>query len=245
MLCFAERGSGFQLFSDVIDNLSDYKKMHDSFHTFYLSIDHRKMAGLRFVVFLKIKLNKVISFKLVFNNYFLSLSSFDCPASADEFLKQIELITSNPKNISLTGPKSFYSKKSLMNSKNQLNKCKKSIKNKIKKYKKSDISMPCLFNHVTSLDMNDFENFYSLSTLVVRALNPNPNYPKVTVEPNYNESDNLSSNLSKISIENLSNNNSNKQIYKQYIPSSVCSYSSSSSPISPSSSCSYTESDHS
>ena len=43
----AERGSGFQLFSDLIDNLSDYKKMHDSFHTFYLSIDHRKMAGLR------------------------------------------------------------------------------------------------------------------------------------------------------------------------------------------------------
>ena len=54
--------------------------MHESFHTFYLSIDHRKMAGL----------------------------SFDCSSSADEFLKQIELITSNPKNISLTGKLNFY-----------------------------------------------------------------------------------------------------------------------------------------
>lgn len=136
-----------------------------------------------------------------------------------------------------------------MNSKSQLNKCKQSIKHTIKKYKKSDISMPCLFNHVTSLDMNDFERFYSLSTLVVRALNPaaaTAAHQKAE-SPGY-EPDNLSSNLSKLSIENLENacdNASNKQIYKRYIPSSVCSYSSSSSPISPSSNSSYTESDHS
>lgn len=133
-----------------------------------------------------------------------------------------------------------------MNSKSQLNKCKQSIKNTIKKYKKSDISMPCLFNHVTSLDMNDFERFYSLSTLVVRALNPA--YQKADGQTYGNEPDDLSGNLSKLSIENLENGceNANKQIYKRYIPSSVCSYSSSSSPISPSSSSSYTtESDHS
>lgn len=131
-----------------------------------------------------------------------------------------------------------------MNSKSQLNKCKQSIKNTIKKYKKSDISMPCLFNHVTSLDLNDFERFYSLSTLVVRALNPA--YQKPDGQPYGN--DELSNNLSKLSIEHLDSNSenaSNKQIYKRYVPSSVCSYSSSSSPISPSSSSSYTESDHS
>ena len=132
-----------------------------------------------------------------------------------------------------------------MNSKSQLNKCKQSIKNTIKKYKKSDISMPCLFNHVTSLDMNDFERFYSLSTLVVRALNPA--YQKTGAQAYGNEPD-LPNNLSKLSIEHLENgceNGSSKQIYKRYVPSSVCSYSSSSSPISPSSSSSYTESDHS
>lgn len=177
----------------------------------------------------------------------LLFHSFDCSASADDFLKQIELITSDPKNISLTGPKfNLYAKKSLMNSKSQLNKCKQSIKNTIKKYKKSDISMPCLFNHVTSLDLNDFERFYSLSTLVVRALNPA--YQKPDGQPPYgNEPDELS-NLSKLSIEHLESNCENassKQIYKRYVPSSVCSYSSSSSPISPSSSSSYTESDHS
>ena len=134
-----------------------------------------------------------------------------------------------------------------MNSKNQLNKCKKSIKNSIKKFKKTDISMPCLFNHVTNLDINDSDKFYSLSTLVVRALN------QKTAEDQQYTDNHLTSNLTKLSIdnqliENLATNcaSTNKQqIYKQYISSSLCSYSSSSSPISPGSSCSYTSEDHS
>ncbi|RWS25018.1 hypothetical protein B4U80_11266 [Leptotrombidium deliense] len=47
-ICLAERGTGFTLWKDVIDNLTDYKSLHPCFHTLYLSCDHRKMAGLSF-----------------------------------------------------------------------------------------------------------------------------------------------------------------------------------------------------
>jgi len=98
----AERGSGFILWSDTIDHLSSYRafcsRVHggpakraqgqeeedaesertcDTFHVLYLSTNHRIMAGL----------------------------SFDDPTCARLFLKQVELVTSDPANIALTGPK--------------------------------------------------------------------------------------------------------------------------------------------
>lgn len=115
----AERGSGFVLWSDIIDHLSNYRtysaRVHasssslpsshrsntpscsssssssssptpstnndqescDTFHVMYLSTNHRIMVGL----------------------------SFDDATCAKLFLKQIELVTSDPVNISLTGPK--------------------------------------------------------------------------------------------------------------------------------------------
>lgn len=127
-----------------------------------------------------------------------------------------------------------------MNSKNQLNKAKNSIKSLTKKFKKSDISQPCLFQHITNLNINDFERLYSLSTLV-RAIN----FRKQETE----DGEQLSDSISKFSIdEQMSNNSSNissdKQIYltnKHPCLPSICSYSpiSANSSISPSSSCSY------
>lgn len=92
----AERESGFVLWSDTIDHLSNYrayehqlttssrqsekqakKHMDSTFHVMYISTDHRLMAGL----------------------------AFDDATCARLFLSQIELVTSDPRNISLTGPK--------------------------------------------------------------------------------------------------------------------------------------------
>lgn len=112
-IALAERGSGFILWSDTIDHLSNYRaytttdsndngsnnESHPSarrrttndraeeeeeqalvcetFHIMYLSTNHRIMVGL----------------------------SFDEPVCARLFLTQIEMVTSDPRNISLTGPK--------------------------------------------------------------------------------------------------------------------------------------------
>lgn len=91
-----ERGSGFVLWSDIIDHLSNYRAFAvssndsmekdkqqttcDTFHVMYLSTNHRIMVGL----------------------------SFDDSLCAKLFLKQIELVTSDPQNIALTGPKSLF-----------------------------------------------------------------------------------------------------------------------------------------
>lgn len=77
-IVLAEKGSGFVLWKDVIDNLSNYKAQESStFHTMYLSSDHRKMAGL----------------------------SFDILDAAEKFLREIEQLTADPLNISLSVPK--------------------------------------------------------------------------------------------------------------------------------------------
>lgn len=76
-IALAERGTGFALWRDIVDNLTDYKITAPTFHTLYLSCDHRQMAGL----------------------------SFDCPEAADQFAAQINAITSDPLNIALSAPK--------------------------------------------------------------------------------------------------------------------------------------------
>ena len=171
-LVLAERGSGFPLWKDVIDNLTDYKSIAPTFHTLYTSSDHRKMAGL----------------------------SFDSSEAAEDFLNQIELITSDPLNIALSAPKSkSASLKSLKHQKSSGSSChpgpngtgsksatngshKKSCfslfssspkscsasSNKSKKGPlKSEISKPCLFQHVTSVELSDFEKLFSMSSLLM------------------------------------------------------------------------------
>ena len=143
-LVLAERGSGFPLWKDIIDNLTDYKSIASTFHTLYISSDHRKMAGL----------------------------SFDSNEAAADFLQQIELITSDPINIALTGPKGRKGRlsksqererKMLIKQANQRN----LINSGKKKVIKSEISAPCLFQHVTSVDLSDFDKLFSVSCLML------------------------------------------------------------------------------
>ncbi|RWS12612.1 uncharacterized protein B4U79_07862 [Dinothrombium tinctorium] len=126
-ICLAERGTGFILWKDIIDNLTDYKSLHPCFHTLYLSCDHRKMAGL----------------------------SFDDADAAEMFLQNIETITSDPLNIALSIPK-----KGLKKEKS------KSKASTHRQPRKCDISTPCFFQHITSVDLSDFGRLHSLSTLV-------------------------------------------------------------------------------
>lgn len=124
-LVLAERGTGFVLWKDVIDNLTNYSARDDNFHRFYLSWDHRCQAGL----------------------------SFDNCDAAKELLKRIEVLTSDPSNISLSGPSSKHRKQP-----------KKTLQ-RVKLPKKADISQPCCFQHVTRVDLGDKANYFSLSTL--------------------------------------------------------------------------------
>ncbi|XP_076311068.1 uncharacterized protein LOC143225479 [Tachypleus tridentatus] len=121
----AEKGTGFVLWGDVIDNLTNYKAQENCFHTLCLSNDHRQMAGL----------------------------SFDNPEAAVEFFGEIDHLTSDPLNISLSIPK-------------RMGKTRKKKPTKVKLPKKCDISQPCCFQHVTTVGLQDQKHFYTLSTLV-------------------------------------------------------------------------------
>lgn len=126
-IVLAEKGSGFVLWKDIIDNLSNYTAEESStFHTMYLSSDHRKMAGL----------------------------SFDVLEAAEKFLKEIELLTSDPLNISLSVPKQKKKKQ------------KAAKKEKVKQPRKCDISTPCCFQHVTNVALDDKKKLFSMATLV-------------------------------------------------------------------------------
>ncbi|XP_074595479.1 misexpression suppressor of ras 3 [Brevipalpus obovatus] len=131
-ICLAERGTGFNLWNDIIDNLTDYKAVHPCFHTLYLSSDHRKVAGL----------------------------SFDSVQAASDFLHQVEAITCDPVNIALSAPKRSNSKKE--------------AKSKVKRHTvfklptKEAISSPCLFEHVTTVKIEDFDRLCSIASLVPR-----------------------------------------------------------------------------
>ncbi|XP_054719599.1 uncharacterized protein LOC129229332 isoform X1 [Uloborus diversus] len=126
-IVLAEKGSGFVLWKDIIDNLSNYKAEEScTFHTMYLSSDHRKMAGL----------------------------SFDIPDAAEKFLREIEQLTSDPLNISLSVPKQKKKKQ------------KAPKKEKVKQPRKCDISTPCCFQHVTNVALDDKKKLFSMATLL-------------------------------------------------------------------------------
>ncbi|KAA0198907.1 hypothetical protein HAZT_HAZT004842 [Hyalella azteca] len=129
-IILAEKESGFELWKDVVDNLTSYKVQEPHFHTMFLSSDHRRKIGL----------------------------SYNEGDAAMAFHKQLETLTSDPENISLSAPGK---KKKLKN------------KEKLPKYKaprKNDISMPCNFHHVTSVDPADRIRLYSLQ---ICSKNPN------------------------------------------------------------------------
>lgn len=148
-ICIAEHGTGFQLWSDVIDNLSNYQPLKPTFHTMYLSTNHRKMVGF----------------------------SFDNQFAALEFYRQVETIVANPWNISLTGPKKKTTEKFKLFRRQRSKSVgraseipkespfyeppaeflQKNYRSKNRKPDKSDISAPCLFQHVTSVNLNNLD----------------------------------------------------------------------------------------
>lgn len=72
----AERGSCFALWSDRIDNLSNYRVAGPSFHTMCLSSNHQQMIGF----------------------------SFDSAESARELWQHMERLVNDPENIALSVP---------------------------------------------------------------------------------------------------------------------------------------------
>ncbi|KAG0720372.1 hypothetical protein GWK47_048636 [Chionoecetes opilio] len=139
-LVLAEKGTGFALWRDVLDNLTSYRAQEPQFHTLYLSSDHRRRMGF----------------------------SFNESRAASEFLSHIERLTADPANIALSGP----SKK------------KNKIKEKIPKYKapkKTAISSPCNFQHVTTVDACDKTRFFSLQAFSKTKIPP-PLPPHTVVE---------------------------------------------------------------
>ncbi|XP_068202579.1 uncharacterized protein MESR3 [Palaemon carinicauda] len=120
-IILAEKGTGFALWRDVVDNLTSYRAQEPQFHTLYLSSDHRRRMGL----------------------------SFNDGRAACEFYSHIERLTADPANISLSGPGKKKNKSK-----------EKSVKYKAPK--KTDISSPCNFQHVTTVDACDKQRFFSL-----------------------------------------------------------------------------------
>ncbi len=67
-ITMAEKGTGFALWRDCINHLTNYKPVHGSFHTLHLSNDHTKMVGL----------------------------SFDDQGAATDFIHRVVTLTSDP-----------------------------------------------------------------------------------------------------------------------------------------------------
>ncbi|ALC39561.1 MESR3 [Drosophila busckii] len=75
-LVLAERGSCFALWSDRVDNLSNYRIAGPSFHTMCLSTNHQQMIGF----------------------------SFDSTDAARELWQHVERLVSDPENLALSVP---------------------------------------------------------------------------------------------------------------------------------------------
>lgn len=142
-LVLAERDTAFTLWKDTIDNLSNYEAAGATFHTMRTSLDHRQIAGL----------------------------SFDSAEAAKELFEYIEKLTSDPANIRLSAPKSSrtgslfrFFKSSKGSDSSATSKDKKKTTRTIPR--KCEISQPCFFQHVTSVDLTDRSKFYTLQSLV-------------------------------------------------------------------------------
>ena len=137
-LVLAERGTGFTLWSDIIDNLSNYESPSPTFHTMRNSADHRQIVGL----------------------------SFDSAQAAQQLFQHIEALCSDPANIRLSAPKTSRTSSFLRRLLGG-GTTKKSPKIVIvPPPRKSDISQPCFFQHVTSVESSDRIKFFSLQALV-------------------------------------------------------------------------------
>jgi len=117
-IILAEKGTGFVLWKNNIDHLTDYTAPHLNFHTLHLSTDHTQLAGL----------------------------SFDDTAAASEFYNTLSNLISDPEDELLNLSKSKKKKKLKEKSEKK--------KQKFKAPRKTEISQPCCFLHVTKLETN-------------------------------------------------------------------------------------------
>lgn len=168
-LCLVEKGSGFVLWKDVIDHLTKYQVSNDYlFHTMHLSNDHSKKIGL----------------------------SFDASLEAREFHDWLNILTSDPANISLRGPSNqviqetkqkyhFHLEQFLRKSTHTFI-SRQQHKTNRKSPDKSDISSPCGFEHLVSIGSRDYAKFFSLQTFVNTAniaMQPKKNHGKNKARP--------------------------------------------------------------
>jgi len=125
----AERGTGFSLWRDTVDRLSDYTVRSSTFHTMSLSTDPQRVVGL----------------------------SFDDPASSTEFFRNVQRMTldsTQPAALESVSqphpsdPKRSSKKKSSSKGETRTTKTKVRLS-------KAAISQPCCFTHVTKLDGRD------------------------------------------------------------------------------------------
>lgn len=111
-IILAEKGTGFTIWRDVVDNQTGYRTPNANFHTMHTSTDYSKLAGF----------------------------SFDDAGAASEFYGHLHKLTADPDD-ELLHPGKIKKKKSI-----------KDKKKKVKLPKKTEISQPCCFVHVTKLD---------------------------------------------------------------------------------------------
>lgn len=114
-IVISEKGTGFILWRDAIDHLTNYSVPNDNFHTMQRSTDHTQLVGL----------------------------SFDDSSAAKEFHSTLRRLTSDPDDELLNISK--------MKKKKKLEKTKK-----FRAPKKTEISQPCCFVHVTKLERPKF-----------------------------------------------------------------------------------------
>lgn len=81
--------------------------------------------------------------------------SFDVQEAADQFLQEVKQLTEDPLNISLSVPKQKKKKFKIPKK-----------KEKPKQLSTKEISFPFLFEHVTSVSLDDKKKLYSMATLV-------------------------------------------------------------------------------
>ena len=130
-IVFAEKGTGFVLWRDHVDNLTNYRSPRASFHIMHLSKDHGSVVGF----------------------------NFDDSVSAAAFLHRINSFLADPYAdlLQLSGAAARKAMKKRMKEAKKLAKAqaKKDKSTRLKRPTKADISSPCCFVHLTKLDRTD------------------------------------------------------------------------------------------
>jgi len=183
---WTRRDTGFTLWRDTIDNLSNYESPQPTFHTMRLSTDHRIIAGLSFdcprsaqQLFDQVKKNKNKKKPANHRFSFVSKDDRECVCVCRR-LHQVEMLTSDPANIRLSAPKTspsrsifkFWSSTSpssmvgVGSAGGAPDRTRPPKKHGKLGVRKSEISQPCFFQHVTSIDPTDHRRFFSMQAYV-------------------------------------------------------------------------------